>query len=126
MKFQKEFYYCFAGVIALLLVYLLFSFTLNLKLQLLFSFLSIITGSVMVVLGFWGSDFAFAIALKQLDQSRARGKFKGKKRMVFVPFMGNYTPLEWWNINWFVTLMGVFLVVLGSLVLGIMVGVYVF
>jgi len=126
MKFQKEYNYCLLGALTILLVYILFSFTMSPRLQLFMSLFSIVLGSFMVVLGFWGSDFAFAEASGQLHQEKMTGKFKGQKKKVYVPFMKNYTPLEWWNLNWFVTLMGVFLVALGCIVLGIVAGVYVF
>jgi len=123
---QKEYNYCFIGILIILLIYIMFSFTDSVKLQIFASIFSIILGAVFVILGFWGSDFAFAIASGQLKQDRITGKFKGKKEKVYVPFIGNYTPLEWWNLNWFITLSGVFLVAVGTLVLGMVVGVYVF
>jgi hypothetical protein len=126
MKFQREYYYSFVGIIAVFVVYLLPSFVNTLILHLLISTFSILLGGIMVVLGFWGSDFAFAMALKELDQSKEKGEVRGKKNKVCVPFMKNYTPLEWWNINWFITLMGVLLVALGSVLLGIVAGVYIF
>jgi len=123
---QKEYYHCFIIAIIAFLVYVLFAFTHNLKLQIFSSVFAIILGSSLVVIGFWGSDFAFAVASRQLDQSKIRGGLKGKKKKVYVPFMRNYTPLEWWNLNWFLTLTGVFLIAIGTLVLGIVLGVHVF
>jgi hypothetical protein len=99
---------------------------MNTQLQLLLSVLSIVIGSALVMLGFWGADFAFAMVAGQLHQEKIKGKFKGKKKKVYVPFMKNYTPLEWWNLNWFITFVGVILVALGSLVLGIVFGVHIF
>ena len=126
MKFQKEYNYCFIGAIIIFAVYILFAFITDVRLQLMTSVFSIIVGSGMVILGFWGSDFAFAMAIGHLDQSMEKGKVKGKKKKVYVPFVKNYTPLEWWNLNWFITFMGVFLVALGTFVLGIVLGVYIF
>jgi len=126
MKFQREFNYCIALLIIIILLYAIASFTKNLMLQILLSVLSIVIGSALVVFGFWGADFAFAVASGQLHQEKTKGKFKGKKGEVYVPFMKNYTPLEWWNLNWFTTLMGVGLVALGALTLGIIFGVYLF
>ena len=126
MKFQKEYNYCFIGIMAVFLVYILFSITSNVRFQLFSSVFAIILGASLVFLGFWGSDFAFAMAYGHLDQSKEKGKLRGKKKKVYVPFMRNYTPLEWWNLNWFVTFMGVFLIAIGTLVLGIVLGVYVF
>jgi ABC-type antimicrobial peptide transport system permease subunit len=94
--------------------------------QLLLSVISIVIGSALVVLGFWGADFAFAVASGQLHQEKIKGKIKGEKGKVYVPFMKNYTPLEWWNLNWFITFVGVILVSLGSLILGIVFGVFIF
>jgi hypothetical protein len=126
MKFHKEYNYCFIGVMLVLLVYVFSSFINSVKFQIYMSMFSIIVGSALIFLGFWGSDFAFAMASGHLDQSMEKGKVKGKKKKVYVPFMKNYTPLEWWNLNWFITFMGVLLVALGMLVLGIVLGVYVF
>ena len=126
LKFQNEYYYSFIGVIAILAIYIISALTNSAALHLLISLFSILLGGSMVILGFWGSDFAFAMALKQLDQSKCKGEIRGKKHKVYVPFMRNYTPLEWWNLNWFLTFMGVFLVALGSVLLGIVAGVYIF
>jgi hypothetical protein len=126
MKFQKEFNYCFVAVTVIVILYAIFAITLNLMLQVVLSVTSIIIGSFLVVLGFWGSDFAFAEASGQLHQEKIRGKFKGRKKEIYVPFMKNYTPLEWWNLNWFITFIGVFLVSLGTLILGIAIGFYLF
>lgn len=123
---QKEYNYCFIGIIICFLVYIIFSFTNDVKLQIFSSVFAIVLGTSLVFIGFWGADFAFALASKQLDQSRIKGKFKGQKKKVYVPFMRNYTPLEWWNLNWFITFMGIFLITAGTLVLGIVIGVYVF
>jgi len=105
---------------------MIYAFTSNVKIQIFLSILSIIGGSSLVILGFWGADFAFAEVSRQLHQESVKGKFKGQKGKVYVPFMKNYTPLEWWNLSWFTTLMGVALVALGTLTLGIIFGVYLF
>lgn len=126
MKFNKEYNYCFIGMLVVLLVYVFSSFIDSVRFQIYLSMFSIVLGSGMVFLGFWGSDFAFAMALGHLDQSKEKGKVKGKKKKVYVPFMRNYTPLEWWNLNWFITFVGVLLLSLGMLVLGIVLGVYIF
>jgi ABC-type antimicrobial peptide transport system permease subunit len=125
MRFQREFNYCMLSTIIIVLVYIIFSFTLNVQLQFLLSVLSIVMGSALVVLGFWGADFAFAMIAGQLHQENIKGKVRGQKNKIYVPFMKNYTPLEWWNLNWFITFVGVLLVALGSLVLGIVFGVYI-
>lgn len=82
---------------------------------------SSLLGAFLIPLGFWGADFAF-------DAAR-RGE-----RYVYVPFLArrreggteanpdgrgrNYTPLEWWNLNWFVISIGVALALLGVFVIG--------
>ena len=126
INMHKEYNYCFIGIIIVFLIYVVFAFTNDVKFQVFSSVFAIILGSSLVFLGFWGADFAFALASEHLDQSKIKGKFRGKKKKVYVPFMKNYTPLEWWNLNWFVTFMGVFLIAVGTLVLGIVLGVYVF
>jgi len=94
MKFQEEFNYCIIFLIIIILIYIVYALTSNVKIQIFLSVLSIIGGSSMVVLGFWGADFAFARACGQLHQEKVKGEFKGKKGEVYVPFMKNYTPLE--------------------------------
>jgi hypothetical protein len=126
MKFHKEYNYCFIGILIVLLVYVLSSFIDSVKFQIYMSMFSIILGASLIFLGFWGSDFAFAMASGHLNQSKIKGKLRGKKKKIYVPFMRNYTPLEWWNLNWFLTFVGVLLVALGTLVLGIVLGVYIF
>jgi hypothetical protein len=120
MKFQKEFGYCFFGLFVLFAFFIISSFLNNLTLRLFVSVFNVILGSSMIVLGFWGSDFAFAMAAKQLNQSGVKGRFSGKKSEVYVPFMKNYTPLEWWNINWFITLVGATILAFGTLGLGLL------
>ena len=83
---------------------------------------SLMLGGSLIFLGFWGSDYAFSIALNELNQSKRRGKVKGRKGEVYVPFMKSYTATEWWNINWFVTSLGAFLIALGALTLGLYIG----
>lgn len=120
MKFQKEFAYCFACLVAVFAFLMLSSLLNNPTLRLFVSVFDIILGSAMIVLGFWGSDFAFAVVAKQLDQSKVKGEFSGKKKEVYVPFMKNYTPLEWWNLNWFVTIVGAIILAFGTLSLGML------
>jgi hypothetical protein len=78
-------------------------------------------GAFLIPFGFWGADFAF-------DAAR-RGE-----EYVYVPFLArakekgtganpdgrgrNYTPLEWWNLNWFVITIGVAFISLGVFVIG--------
>jgi hypothetical protein len=79
-------------------------------------------GGFLVAFGFWGADYAFSVAIGELDQSGQNGKVKGEKGKVYVPFMANYTPVEWWNLNWFLITIGVFCVLFGAYFLGTVVG----
>lgn len=124
MKFSQEFNYAFIFALVLVFIFILFSFTKNIVLEIIMSLFSIILGSVMMVLGFWGSDFAFGVALGHIDQEKEKGKVKGLKNRVYVPFMKNYTPLEWWNLNWFLTLLGAVFLALGMFMIGLVFGVY--
>lgn len=120
MKFQKEFAYCFVGLVIVFMFFMLSSLLNNLTLRFFLSVFNIVLGSVMIVLGFWGSDFAFAMVARQLNQSKVKGEFKGRSKEVYVPFMKNYTPLEWWNLNWFITLVGAVILAFGTLSLGML------
>lgn len=79
-------------------------------------------GAFLVAFGFWGADYAFSTAIGEIDQSAQSGKFKGERGKVYVPFMANYTPVEWWNLNWFLITIGVFCLLFGAYFLGTVVG----
>ena len=79
-------------------------------------------GAFLVAFGFWGADYAFSTAIGELDQSAQSGKVKGERGKVYVPFMANYTPVEWWNLNWFLITVGVFCVLFGAYFVGTLVG----
>ncbi len=80
-------------------------------------------GAFLVPFGFWGADYAFSTAIGELDQSGQTGKVKkGERGKVYVPFMANYTPVEWWNLNWFLITIGVFCIIFGAFFLGTIVG----
>ncbi len=79
-------------------------------------------GAFLVAFGFWGADYAFSTAIGEIDQSAQSGKFKGERGKVYVPFMANYTPVEWWNLNWFLITIGVFCILFGAYFLGTVVG----
>ena len=82
---------------------------------------SSLLGAFMIPFGFWGADFAF-------DAARRGEKY------VYVPLLGrakdkgtesnpdgrgkNYTPLDWWNLNWFIITIGVAMLLLGVFVMG--------
>ncbi len=79
-------------------------------------------GGFLIAFGFWGSDYAFSVAIGELDQSKQEGKVRGQRGKVHVPFMRNYTPTEWWNLNWFLTTVGVFCLVFGAYFVGLLLG----
>jgi len=99
--------------------------TLNSFFALIIGLLSSLLGAFLIPFGFWGADFAF-------DAVRRGEKY------VYVPFLGrrreegtevkpdsrgrNYTPLEWWNLNWLVVTLGVSFLILGLFVIGYVVG----
>ena len=82
----------------------------------------LLLGGFFVAFGFWGADYAFSVRLGELDQSKQVGKVKGEVGKVYVPFMGNYTPVEWWNLNWFLVTIGVFCLASGAYFIGILLG----
>jgi hypothetical protein len=97
----------------------------NFLFQFVVALFSSLLGAFLIPFGFWGADFAF-------DAERRR------EEHVYVPFLAraseestkanpdgrgrNYTPLEWWNLNWFVITIGVALLLLGIFVIGYDVG----
>jgi len=82
----------------------------------------LLLGGFLISFGFWGADYAFSVKLGELDKSGQDGKVKGEKGRVYVPFLGNYTPAEWWNLNWFLVAVGAFCVGLGGYFVGILLG----
>ena len=109
----------FIGLVVVAGVYALAGILIGTQIALFFSLFLVILGAIMVFLGFWGSDYAFSTSLGESNQETQKGKFKGEKGKVFVPFMKNYTPSEWWNLNWFITGLGALLLALGSFMLGL-------
>jgi hypothetical protein len=79
-------------------------------------------GGFLVAFGFWGADFAFSQALGELDQSKEIGEVRGQLGKINVPFIHNYTPMEWWNINWLVITIGVFCFGVGTYFIGFVFG----
>ncbi len=115
----------FGFILILVFIVILFFFTLsnlNWKLALIIALFSGMVGCILVPFGFWGADFAFGLAIGHIDQSKERGKIGGVKNKVYVPFIKNYTPLEWWNISWFITIVGLILTILSALVFGYSLG----
>ena len=124
MSFVKEFKYAFALLIIIPFLLVFFSFTMSMMLQIIASLFSIILGSALVIFGFWGSDFAFGVASGEIKQKKEKGLIKGAKKKVYVPFMRNYTPMEWWNLNWYLTFLGCILLAIGMFIIGLIFGVY--
>lgn len=124
MSFVREFKYAFISILIIPFFILLFSFTMSIKLQLIASLLSIILGSCLIIFGFWGADFAFGVVSGEIKQAKEKGIIKGARKRVYVPFMRNYTPLEWWNLNWYLTFFGCILLAIGMLIMGLIFGVY--
>ncbi len=126
LSLTLEYVLCLVLVVFVLGVY---AVTWNSASDFLFQFVvalfSSVLGAFLIPFGFWGADFAF-------DAERRR------EEHVYVPFLAraseestkanpdgrgrNYTPLEWWNLNWFVITIGVALLLLGIFVIGYDVG----
>ncbi len=108
-------------VVLVLTVYALAFATLNYLFSFLIAIFSSLLGAFLIPFGFWGADFAF-------DAVR-----RGEKH-VYVPFLArrndegteakpdrrgrNYTPLEWWNLNWLAITIGVAFLIIGIFVVG--------
>ena len=82
----------------------------------------VMLGGFLLAFGFWGADYAFSVKLGELDQSRQNGVIRGEEGKVYVPFLGNYTPVEWWNLNWFFVTLGAFFLAFGTYLLGFLMG----
>jgi len=112
-------------VVLVIALYAVALATLNGFFALIIGLFSSVLGAFLIPFGFWGADFAF-------DAVRRGEKY------VYVPFLGrkheegteakpdargrNYTPLEWWNLNWLVITVGVAFLILGLFVIGYVVG----
>lgn len=124
-RLTLEYVLALCVVILVLALYAIAIATLNYFFSLLIGLFSSLLGAFLVPFGFWGADFAF-------DAVRRGEKY------VYVPFLGrrseegtdakpdahgrNYTPLEWWNLNWLVVSLGVGLLMLGLFVVGYSLG----
>jgi hypothetical protein len=84
--------------------------------------LLLLTGGFLLAFGFWGADYAFSVRIGELNQSGQEGRVKGEAGKVYVPFLGNYTPVEWWNLNWFFVTMGALCMAVGALLMGLVLG----
>lgn len=115
---HKEVAGLYLALVILLFAYILTAFAPP-SMLLYVSLFSIILGAALMFTGAWGSDYAFSTALGELNQSKRRGRIRGRKGEVYVPFLGNYTATEWWNINWILIAIGAALLTLGTFTLGI-------
>ncbi len=105
-----EYILCVLGLIVIFVGYALAFYTLNSFFATIIGVFSAMLGAFMVAFGFWGADFAFGVAIGHIKQN--------EEEKVYVPFLRNYTPLEWWNLNWFLVIVGAGLMSLGTFVVG--------
>ncbi len=121
VKLTFEYLLSVAVVVFVVALYLVAWLTVDPLFLLLIALFSSLLGAFLIPFGFWGADFAF-------DAARRGEEF------VYVPFLArgreaatrtnpdgrgrNYTPLEWWNLNWFVVTIGAALLLLGTFIIG--------
>lgn len=111
MRFKgKEYTLCILGVVVVVVTYAFAFYNANAPFAIMIGLFSSILGAFMVAFGFWGADFAFGVAIGHIKQTM--------DSKVYVPFLRNYTPLERWNLNWFIVALGVALLSLGTFVVG--------
>jgi hypothetical protein len=106
----SEYILCVLGLMIVVLAYALAFYNADMPFAIVIGLFSSMLGAFMVPFGFWGADFAFGVAIghiKQTDDDK-----------VYVPFVRNYTPLEWWNLNWFIVSIGIAMLALGTFVVG--------
>lgn len=106
----SEYLLCVLGLVVVILTYAFAFYNANAPFAIIVGLFSSMLGAFMVPFGFWGADFAFGVAIGHIKQT--------KDDKVYVPFLRNYTPLEWWNLNWFIVATGVALLSLGTFVVG--------
>jgi len=106
----REYLLCVLILVVVLATYAFAFYNLNMRFALLVGVFSSILGSFMIPFGFWGADFAFGVAIGHVKQT--------DEDSVLVPFIRNYTPLEWWNLNWFIVSIGAAMLCPGTLVFG--------
>ena len=111
MKVKGKEYLLSVAVLAVVIATYAFAFyNLDMKFALMVGVFSSILGAFMIPFGFWGADFAFGVAIGHVKQT--------DDEKVLVPFIRNYTPLEWWNLNWFIVSIGTGMLSLGTFVIG--------
>jgi hypothetical protein len=106
----REYLLCVLILVVVLTTYAFAFYNLNMGFALLVGVFSSLLGVFMIPFGFWGADFAFGVAIGHIKQTDDDN--------VFVPFIRNYTPLEWWNLNWFIVSIGAAMLCLGTFVIG--------
>jgi hypothetical protein len=106
----SEYILCVLGLVIVIVTYAFAFYNADTPFAIVIGLFSSMLGAFMVAFGFWGADFAFGVAIGHIKQTD-----DGK---VYVPFLRNYTPLEWWNLSWFIVTVGVALLTLGTFVVG--------
>ena len=106
----SEYLLCVIGLLIVILAYALAFYTADMPFAIMIGLFSSMLGAFMVPFGFWGADFAFGVAIGHIKQT--------EDKKVYVPFLRNYTPLEWWNLSWFIISVGVAMLALGTFVVG--------
>ncbi len=120
-----EYVLCVALVVLVVALYATALSTLNYFYSFVVALFSSILGAFLIPFGFWGADFAFDAVRR--GESHVYVPFLGRKHEEGTPKKPdprgrNYTPLEWWNLNWLVITVGVGLLVLGLFVIGYSLG----
>jgi hypothetical protein len=105
-----EYILCILALVVVIVTYAFAFYNANRPLAIMIGLFSSMLGAFMIPFGFWGADFAFGVAIGHIKQA--------EDNKVYVPFLRNYTPLEWWNLNWFIVSVGVALLSLGTFVVG--------
>ena len=105
-----EYLLCVLALVVVIVTYAYAFHNANAPFAIIVGLFSSMLGAFMVAFGFWGADFAFGVAIGHIKQTE-----DGK---VYVPFLKNYTPVEWWNLNWFIVATGVAMLCLGTFVVG--------
>jgi hypothetical protein len=106
----SEYILCVLGLVTVILAYAFAFYNADMPFAIVIGLFSSMLGAFMVPFGFWGADFAFGVAIGHIKQT--------DDNKVYVPFIRNYTPLEWWNLNWFIVSVGIAMLALGTFVVG--------
>lgn len=109
-----EYLLCVLAVVLVVATFAFALYTADSRFAIIVGLFSSMLGGFMIPFGFWGADFAFGVAIGHIKQT--------EDNKVYVPFLRNYTPLEWWNLNWFFVAAGAGLMSLGTFVVGYYLG----